>query len=288
MIGGAVDGRGDHPRSRGVYREARLGGDLAKGSSPLARGLPPHREDRLHEPGIIPARAGFTRSRPHLAQAARDHPRSRGVYAPRRGGSTGGVGSSPLARGLPPTPGRGSSRPGIIPARAGFTRFCRGWIGGDGDHPRSRGVYRERKESFLTRPGSSPLARGLPLGGLWDGLVARIIPARAGFTRGWAASTPPSPDHPRSRGVYRGRPRFQSAGWWIIPARAGFPRRRRGRRRSSDGSSPLARGLRERRDRRAEDQRIIPARAGFTRSAWESHPSDRDHPRSRGVYRPIR
>ena len=50
------------------------------------------------------------------------------------------------------------------------------------DHPRSRGVYPKTLEEPSNWPGSSPLARGLPIE---DGKAAskrRIIPARAGFT----------------------------------------------------------------------------------------------------------
>ena len=53
--------------------------------------------------------------------------------------------------------------------------------------------------------------------------MKRIIPARAGFTPSTPSSTPPSRDHPRSRGVY-------------FSFSAAIPRPR--------GSSPLARGLR--------------------------------------------
>ena len=154
-------------------------------------------------------------------------------------------------------------------------------------------------------PGSSPLARGL-----------RRAPARL----------PAEPqDHPRSRGVYRGKvhgvharrgssplarglpstptPRRPPAG--IIPARAGFtvPERRAGgfladhprsrgvysrcllRNSRSTGSSPLARGLRACRARAVSGVGIIPARAGFTAPGPLLTESSRDHPRSRGVYR---
>ena len=57
--------------------------------------------------------------------------------------------------------------------------------------------------------------------------VTRIIPARAGFTIIWTGDREPVEDHPRSRGVYGGRPVF-----------VGMPR----------GSSPLARGLRKSND----------------------------------------
>ena len=70
----------------------------------------------------------------------------------------------------------------IIPARAGFTQ-----PGGDGaealeDHPRSRGVYGVWYRSSASIPGSSPLARGLPLCETGENAGVRIIPARAGFT----------------------------------------------------------------------------------------------------------
>ena len=52
----------DHPRSRGVYEFPDLQAAWEAGSSPLARGLLPHSCDDGGGGGIIPARAGFTRS----------------------------------------------------------------------------------------------------------------------------------------------------------------------------------------------------------------------------------
>ena len=78
--------------------------------------------------GIIPARAGFTAPGPLGAVRSGDHPRSRGVYATLYLAATWG--SSPLARGLRPVWGRDTPIPGIISARAGFTR--------DGSARRSR------------------------------------------------------------------------------------------------------------------------------------------------------
>ena len=71
---------GDHPRSRGVYGKPREIIGLPEGSSPLARGLLVRGVGGGLELGIIPARAGFTRTAPRLPLAAPDHPRSRGVY----------------------------------------------------------------------------------------------------------------------------------------------------------------------------------------------------------------
>ena len=113
----------DHPRSRGVYGAdggSKFGG---LGSSPLARGLPGAVDSEHPEPGIIPARAGFTDCTPDCTVVYKDHPRSRGVYDDGGDGVEPLPGSSPLARGLPSTSKSVSVMVGIIPARAGFTTF---------------------------------------------------------------------------------------------------------------------------------------------------------------------
>ena len=51
---------------------------------------------------------------------------------------------------------------GIIPARAGFTRYCASVPCTLKDHPRSRGVYGILPTLGVLATGSSPLARGLP------------------------------------------------------------------------------------------------------------------------------
>ena len=214
----------DHPRSRGVYVPRTVEGD---GS------------DR-----IIPARAGFTRSPRVTSSAARDHPRSRGVYGQRWALITTIAGSSPLARGLPRRSSERMSSMGIIPARAGFTPTVTTHTRYRRDHPRSRGVYVPKVVCPWQRPGSSPLARGLPRGG----------------TR-WPAGRP---DHPRSRGVYP-RPRRRGSSSWgssplarglhriarmsangigIIPARAGFTLLGPGLRRPGP-DHPRSRGVYE-------------------------------------------
>ena len=172
------------------------------------------------------------------------------------------------------------------------------------DHPRSRGVYLCAALFWMSRGGSSPLARGLR-------------PPRP-----WKA--PGGTDHPRSRGVYirtmwarpddvgssplarglRGSPRHRPHAEGIIPARAGVtswsPARTASRPDhprsrgvyasrpvgcfSSGGSSPLARGLRLEGPLPARALGIIPARAGFTPPRSLTAPRAQDHPRSRGVY----
>ena len=275
---------GDHPRSRGVYSWARTTGRSSGGSSPLARGLLSTAWDAALTAGIIPARAGFTWPRSRVrsppcgssplarglpwatggtvacagiipARAGftpgsrpgrdgrRDHPRSRGVYRATSPGLSTIGGSSPLARGLHPDD---VGLPGL-PV----------------DHPRSRGVYRAPLWSAGTVRGSSPLARGLRADHFRLPGRIRIIPARAGFTRGPRPRRPAREDHPRSRGVYQGHHH---------------------QRPHRTGSSPLARGLRDGAHRARGRVRIIPARAGVTRCPVCGTGTARDHPRSRGVY----
>ena len=233
------------------------------GSSPLARGLRGHRVTVRPDGGIIPARAGFTNPGADSVPGLLDHPRSRGVYATSLFTGCEWKGSSPLARGLLFLSTSPMNKSGIIPARAGFTWCASPSCSGAGDHPRSRGVYNHSQPHTHGRTGSSPLARGLPHGREYRRDGTGIIPARAGFTQpgGGGGS---AEDHPRSRGVYRGR------------------RRPPGNTR---GSSPLARGLRRPPIRLSSIRRIIPARAGFTAPSWSAGTSSGDHPRSRGVYR---
>ena len=74
--------RRDHPRSRGVY-DVKTGTTVQwQGSSPLARGLHKHTEEKT--------------------KWRTDHPRSRGVYQRRTNQAIADEGSSPLARGLQP------------------------------------------------------------------------------------------------------------------------------------------------------------------------------------------
>ena len=133
--------RGDHPRSRGVYKVKGLSDGAMRGSSPLARGLPITGNTDARTRRIIPARAGFTHRRRRKGRQSPDHPRSRGVYSwlDRRRESR--MGSSPLARGLHPGDRPDPIRPRIIPARAGFTLPGTAPGRRSRDHPRSRGVY---------------------------------------------------------------------------------------------------------------------------------------------------
>ena len=215
-------GRRDHPRSRGVYGRLPYQVVAGFGSSPLARGLRIQMRLELRHVGIIPARAGFTRSSPPGSSPVTDHPRSRGVYAPAGLVRVDVGGSSPLARGLLRVPASRGGYQRIIPARAGFTRTPDRVRLPAPDHPRSRGVYSPPSLVCACAQGSSPLARGLPHGLRTNSPEPRIIPARAGFTFGWRRRVSLPADHPRSRGVYHGLVQRVEEVLRIIPARAGF------------------------------------------------------------------
>ena len=154
--------RSDHPRSRGVYGPVPVDINAEEGSSPLARGLRHWSRSPWPGRGIIPARAGFTRTGPGNSSTSQDHPRSRGVYWISTRVVVRSRGSSPLARGLHTKVLWGHRCTGIIPARAGFTRSTAPYV--------------------TPRSGSSPLARGLRGSGRHGAGGRRIIPARAGFT----------------------------------------------------------------------------------------------------------
>ena len=153
----------DHPRSRGVYAPRSDPSEFRWGSSPLARGLPFPNTPSRNPSRIIPARAGFTDTHQYRYARSSDHPRSRGVYGENVVDVTHPMGSSPLARGLRAAVGYSLRLPGIIPARAGFTKT---------------------KTPPHTPPtGSSPLARGLRRQNIHNRRPNRNIPARAGFTQ---------------------------------------------------------------------------------------------------------
>ena len=113
------------------------------------------------------------------------------------------------------------------------------------------------------RIGSSPHTRGLQFQRFMVGVAGWIIPAHAGFTPNPSGTWEWPPDHPRTRGVYRGIS--------IVDA-------------SNPGSSPHTRGLLCGGVLVAGSPRIIPAHAGFTTLTCCPGACRTDHPRTRGVY----
>ena len=220
-------------------------------------------------PRIIPARAGFTWAGTWGTRSSADHPRSRGVYDNDAETGHNSDGSSPLARGLRPLPARPASPRGIIPARAGFTRYDCPWRRRWADHPRSRGVYVLIASRSSTQTGSSPLARGLHGDDVAALPVVGIIPARAGFTVTNLAKSAQIADHPRSRGVYIEYAWLYLFGYGSSPLARGLPSRRR-TRGMGGADHPRSRGVYGRPVVAADGAAgIIPARAGFTQCGPE-------------------
>ena len=152
------------------------------GSSPLARGTPGSPERRQCHLGLIPARAGNTRSMTMGLQIGGAHPRSRGEHSCLLPVFACTPGSSPLARGTPLQLFQSEPRLGLIPARAGNTIRRRSGRARTGAHPRSRGEHRPSLARSRIHPGSSPLARGTPLIFIAFESALGLIPARAGNT----------------------------------------------------------------------------------------------------------
>ena len=111
----------DHPRLRGEHWSSLSATVDILGSSPLARGALGLPREMCHDPGIIPACAGSTRTRRLSARSGRDHPRLRGEHEVGLIALCGMTGSSPLARGAPSKESGLHGFEGIIPACAGST-----------------------------------------------------------------------------------------------------------------------------------------------------------------------
>ena len=131
----------DHPRACGVYSCSASFRLTMSGSSPRVRGLHGLTHIIFSYTGIIPARAGFTSAVKDKLSVIKDHPRACGVYPVRRRSVKMQYGSSPRVRGLLDAVPDGVLQPGIIPARAGFTRASGRRRRRLTDHPRACGVY---------------------------------------------------------------------------------------------------------------------------------------------------
>ena len=142
--GGA--GQGAHPRACGenlLQRPPRLQID---GSSPRVRGKRGSDEDRVHPPGLIPARAGKTFICASFPLTLKAHPRACGENFSSMESWATDPGSSPRVRGKrswrtsrPPS-GR------LIPARAGKTRDPRTRPVRGPAHPRACGENEEKSD----------------------------------------------------------------------------------------------------------------------------------------------
>ena len=171
-----------HPRSRGDHYWCSLLKPPSSGSSPLARGPPARYGVGGQLGGLIPARAGTTCRRCRRRYFRRAHPRSRGDHAEHAGRESSGRGSSPLARGPQSVQTESLFVVGLIPARAGTTRFLITVSHAPRAHPRSRGDHPLNRDMVYVLPGSSPLARGPQRERRYCPVPVGLIPARAGTT----------------------------------------------------------------------------------------------------------
>ena len=94
---------GDHPRMRGEHGLWAVNIDGIQGSSPHARGTLIQNRIGTSRIGIIPACAGNTPKHDTPSNRRRDHPRMRGEHIVSGEIIRDGLGSSPHARGTPPT-----------------------------------------------------------------------------------------------------------------------------------------------------------------------------------------
>ncbi len=230
-----------HPRARGERSTSPVHTPIPIGSSPRARGTPEsaHLDANLFR--FIPARAGNAVARIARLPRVTVHPRARGERPTCNIIPGCAVGSSPRARGTLVFPVRPRKVCRFIPARAGNARLPASREQVFAVHPRARGERQERLYDGVRTVGSSPRARGTRPTNRPEFRYCRFIPARAGNALPPGASSAPDTVHPRARGE-RG-------------ARATCTR-------STDGSSPRARGTRYRDPSRAVRSRFIPARAG--------------------------
>ncbi len=266
-----------HPRSRRKHCRITAGTAADAGPPPLAREAPTrhHRED--HHERSTPARAGSTRADTASGAPGTVHPRSRGKHPVVALRALAVDGPPPLAREARSHRGRARGGGRSTPARAGSTPRSPGPGGTTAVHPRSRGKHRSASAAMSLWCGPPPLAREARHVAETALRAGRSTPARAGSTRGGAASRTTSTVHPRSRGKHAdgvsdgGGPR-------------GPPPLAREAREHRDRQPPLAREARWWRSSRRCSSRSTPARAGSTPSRARSASHSAVHPRSRGKH----
>ncbi len=234
------------------------------GSSPHARGAPHDGGAGPFSRRLIPACAGSTRPTAGRSRRRAAHPRMRGEHRHAASPATEVFGSSPHARGAPPSADHRRILDRLIPACAGSTPRVACPMGRGPAHPRMRGEHDRVRVQELRPEGSSPHARGARGPRLVLGHGPRLIPACAGSTAPGSKTIPPATAHPRMRGEHPTRP---------DPSR------------HIHGSSPHARGARSQPRRPTGDDRLIPACAGSTPASTPPARGIRAHPRMRGEHR---
>ena len=153
----------DHPRACGANSSSRCVADCSTGSSP---------------------RAGQTNSTSNWMCGKADHPRACGANSGLTYLVPSVAGSSPRVRGKRILGSLLRVGCRIIPARAGQTSGPRNTKPSATDHPRACGANSLSKTCMFPLSGSSPRVRGKLAYARRRRRPVRIIPARAGQTRG--------------------------------------------------------------------------------------------------------
>ena len=149
-----------HPRWRGEHPASNRPSPCTPGSSPLARGTLAHHIAPAKGSRFIPAGAGNTNQLDRNRSPKTVHPRWRGEHFGGVNTWPGYAGSSPLARGTPPSSRRQRAHRRFIPAGAGNTRNNFHRASRPTVHPRWRGEHSRTSMAAVISAGSSPLARG--------------------------------------------------------------------------------------------------------------------------------
>ena len=191
----------DHPRACGANL-GETGQRLDRtGSSPRMRGKRKAEVLSNALDRIIPAHAGQTARMASSAWLRPDHPRACGANPEHVGVVVAVHGSSPRMRGKHSSLFLAFHFIRIIPAHAGQTVGRLAVVPASTDHPRACGANMGTHSLAAERTGSSPRMRGKLGHGLQRGRLSRIIPAHAGQTRSWSASSTTRTDHPRACGA---------------------------------------------------------------------------------------
>ena len=232
-----------HPRACGENDPASCRSAPSAGSSPRVRGKLAVVAGVAANGGLIPARAGKTTPTHPSTAAVAAHPRACGenqlLFDPF--GDPGG--SSPRVRGKQAPCGSGEHPPRLIPARAGKTRVARDGHRVSPAHPRACGENAAVRQLSGATAGSSPRVRGKRAVVVQGAQGVRLIPARAGKTRGSCSGRAGRSAHPRACGEN------------MMTSAA---------RRNCSGSSPRVRGKLPRGRNSIRKPGLIPARAGKT------------------------
>ncbi len=193
---------GAHPRGRGEHRPDSRSGLWTQGSPPRARGARGAGGERIHGPGLTPAGAGSTTTRPTGSSPPRAHPRGRGEHAPTARWREWRARAHP----------RGRGEHDDAPDREFPT---------EGSPPRARGARPDRSLARVAREGSPPRARGAHRRPARRGVRPGLTPAGAGSTAWTCPGSLTSWAHPRGRGEHVAATTGPVRGGILTPAGAG-------------------------------------------------------------------